>query len=422
MKKTESFEKIIKYFTGAYKNSQDSFMKQEAQSTVREYVNKLNALDNSKKDEYIKMLEEVGLTNNDLEEKKVEKKTTETKVDEAELKYKKANEYVEKNVLTSTDEEMNKAFGELLNQLEEDMKTPNDKLIETWISNYKNFVVDNKLDEELMYTYMENLFLNKYKYKVDNLEDLYKSEVKEENNKDKDKPKDEEPKKEEDTNENENDNRLDEDKTKNDDENVKKGENDKSSGNDSQGNETQEEEKDKDKKQEVKPLKIVKMTKSIGGLNRFVSIAATLLIGSTFSLGFIGYLVTFLVSTYGLNSAKEILKKGRLKNVLEENNAEIGENGILIDKATGEEIKVDIDKERYDKIKSSLIKIGAMENDEKSVIPKNNKQHSLLNRLKDTLNKVRDKAVENNMNRFEEEEEPEESKEIENLEVKGRRL
>ena len=368
------FDDQVKYFVSLYKNVSDEGLKEFAKQTVKDFVDEIIKMDPSKKDAYITILEQVGLSKDSID-------------DVLSNEQKEAIEYVKKNIYDGNDNKIIEDFNNLFEQLKNDMENPNDKLIETWINNYKDFVISNKFDENIMFNYMEYIFENQYKYSKDNLVDIYKN-IGEGKDKSEEEPvKDDEGKdtpEEEPVKDDEGKDKPEEEPEK-DDEGKDKSEEEPEKGD--EGKDTPEEEPEKghegkDKPEELKIVSIKKPTKS-NIKNKAISAAVGFLFGGIVFGAPLAYIIYKVSSKIG-----EIKYEKDLKTFMKENNLDIKWDnskigGTVLDvseEGKANPLSVDIDKERYDFIKNSLLKIGAIE-DKEEKIEKNYKENNLAKRL-----------------------------------------
>lgn len=184
------YENIMRYFTKAYKSTNDSAFKSLSQDIVGHYVDSITELDPSKKDSYTSVLKEVGLftvktdiiksdykENNDgiVKQNDINKRTTfeQVKKEQSQGEYQACFDYIDNYIAKNTDAK--NELCNLLNQLKTDMESPNDVLISTWVKNYKDFVRSYSLDEKMMCDYLKYIFVVKYENQIsfDEIEKLY---------------------------------------------------------------------------------------------------------------------------------------------------------------------------------------------------------------------------------------------------------
>lgn len=183
----EKYENLIKYFVSAYKNSDDINMQNEARNVIKFTVEAMYKANYKTKEECIKILAKVGLSEKEIDfehmiksaepvaveiprevaevapTEKVVSKTdsisdNSTVIEEDE--YAEAKEYIDEVI--NKNPELKEEFDKLIEQLDSDMENPSYELMETWLKNYNSFINDNELDKEKLTFYVEYLFKNKY--------------------------------------------------------------------------------------------------------------------------------------------------------------------------------------------------------------------------------------------------------------------
>lgn len=355
-----SFEKIINNTKDAelLESAKDSylyFIKELAigeKKDINNYITKMQSL-NFSEDEIKKTIDEINLffeknnevvneenqeiieeEQNDIEESVVE--TPATNVEEivespeeipAETTTETLEEYVFINVYRNENQTIGDEFQKMVFKLQEDLKNPNDVLIETWISNYIAFTdrYEKELDKDKMIKYMFDLF-KKYdkesKYS-NNLSSILKkvnsSKVE-----------------------------LDKEETKENEEITEvEAENNKGT---------------EDKVEEEKPLKIVNIKKSFKSPKVIEGLKATALLGAGGAIfgvpGLIGAGIIWGLHKKGVTSNK-------FKEFLKKHNFTIDQKTNELKDSNGEVITEEkIGKSKYEMLKQYLLKLNTKKQEE----------------------------------------------------------
>lgn len=355
-----SFEKIINNTKDAelLESAKDSylyFIKELAISEkkdINNYITKMQSL-NFSEDEIKKTVDEINLyfeennevvneenqetieEQNDIEESVVE--TPATDVEEivespeeipTETKTETLEEYVFINVYRNENQTIGNEFQKMVFKLQEDLKNPNDVLIETWISNYIAFTdrYEKELDKDKMIKYMFDLFEkydkeSKYSNNLSSILEKVNSSKVEMNTEEK---------------------KENEEITKVETEDNK--------------------EKKEEKLEEEKPLKIINIKKSFKSPKVMEGLKATAVLGVGGALlgvpGLIGAGIIWGLHKKGITSNK-------FKDFLKQHNFTIDQKTNELKDSNGEVITEEkIGKSKYEMLKQYLLKLNTKKQEE----------------------------------------------------------
>jgi len=430
----EKYNNLVNYLTKVVKNSEDSELVRNSRISATKFINLLYKYEQKDKSVYEQMLSEISVDKSELTVEVEKLDNSETKKNET-----SCEEYVNSEILNSKDSNLKEEFERLMDKLEEDLKLPNDKLIETWMKNYRDFILNYGLDEKQMIDFMISKFEvydEENIYSAEELKEMYENiETKTENDiksEEENKPNEEE-KKEEENKPSEEETKEEENKPSEEEkkeEENKPSEEEKKEEENKPSEEEKKEEKNKPSEEETKeenkpdeqivnnkkvvPLKIKSVKKQTLSKTEKLGLTATgLAILSTPAL-FSAMFTTFLpiTASVGLGYGIYRLIKNRhynnntLYNYLKENGFAIDSNNNLIQRTVSEDGKTvektiteeSVGKEQYENIKKNLMKIGAMENKLINIEYMKNKLASLLLKS-DTVKNVYNKYKEHKKNK-----------------------
>lgn len=275
--------------------------------------------------------------------KKIDEIENEVQDKQDSLSYDNYEEYVENMIVNNSNQNLKNELNRLTTYLES-INMPNDVMVETFFKNYKNFVESNNLNEKFMLEYITEYMgsLDKDNSYELYITDLYNgktmAEIKNKSNTI-------------DSNTIDNsvdNNKKDNDSKKDDDLNTPENELEEELGNE--------------------PIKIVSTKKTVMGKSPKIILTAlalsaifnpvTALANASFAL-FNGTAIG-----YGLYKAYKNRKyrKEELANLLRKFDVDLNSDGKLIDKEGNVITEERVGRERYEEIRSSLKKIGALEN------------------------------------------------------------
>lgn len=388
-----TYTDLIKYFSNVTKKSDDKLLIECSKNFVVDFVNKLCKLEQKEKEVYEKMLEEIEIDkskliydfNKELEDNNIKQDSDPLKKEDEKQSPNPSDEENKENDLPKDDSSIEDEMGKYVEEkvyktelrlkikrleqiIEEDLKNPNDVLIETWIKNYKDFVVENDLEEKYMIQYMKNIFkiYDTDKKYIDKIEEIYKNiDIKKDDKKTDSKTNDSNEKVEDIGN-------LKEDGKKTDDSNKKDEELEEEKENDNKDNS----EKLSEENLENKPIKIVSTKKTT--YSKAEKIGLGVLSIACLSTPFITPAVIIAFMTHRLYKNHKY-KNSKLMDFLTENGFNISKENELIDEETEKPITEEtIGKVQYQEVKKELLRMGALESKFISEEYKKNKFLSVL--------------------------------------------
>ncbi len=310
----DKYNDLLKYLEDIIKNSQNPELVSFSKNMYKDVIRDLSPIEQKEESVYKEMVKKATEEDFSLEEEPENIELSD-----------EVKSYIE-SIEQNSDSTVKVSLIKMMNKLKEDLKNPNDALINTWLLNYKNLIKEHNLNEKYMIEYMKHNFLifDTKKLYVDRIEDLY-YKVKEEPIVKKDHKK-------EDSNSDENE-------------------------------------------LSDKPLKIVSSKKVQLTRKQKILTGLACVLGTGFVLSSPELIPAFIVPSglalllapLGVKIYKMFkdyrYRNSKLEKFLSENDLEIDKDGkTIINKETGETITEEsLGKEQYNFIKKQLIKIGGME-------------------------------------------------------------